>query len=57
MLFIATTYFLLPVVGFAFVLALMGLAQCPAAYRWTRISWLAILILIQLSRIPWGKFV
>lgn len=57
MLFIVTTYFLLPVVGFAFVLALMGLAQCPIERKMTRIAWLVILVLIQLSRIPWGKFV
>ena len=33
-LFVGTTYFLLPVLGFAYGLVIIGLAQCPPHGHW-----------------------
>ena len=55
-LFIGTTYILLPVTGFAFILGVMGFAQCTRSHRATQIGYLSILVVIQLTRIPWQKF-
>jgi hypothetical protein len=55
-LFIATTYFLLPVLGFAYILIIMGLAQCSPLDRITRIVYLVIFGLLQLARLPWSNF-
>lgn len=55
-LFIGTTYFLLPVLGFAYILIIMGLAQCPPQDRLTRIAYLFIFGLLQLTRLPWSNF-
>ncbi|HHP7231761.1 MAG TPA: hypothetical protein ACFCUY_13000 [Xenococcaceae cyanobacterium] len=49
--FIATTYFLLPVLGFAYVLMIMGFAQCPPQKIFTRIAYLFLLGLLQLARL------
>ncbi|MEM7393993.1 MAG: hypothetical protein AAF492_16765 [Verrucomicrobiota bacterium] len=53
--FIATTYVLLPVSGFAFVLALMGFAQCPPEKIRLRTTYLILFVIIQLTRLPWQK--
>jgi len=55
-LFIGTTYFLLPVLGFAYILIIMGLAQCSPQDRLTRIVYLVIFGLLQLARLPWFNF-
>ena len=55
-LFIVTTYFLLPVLGFAYILIIMGLAQCSPKDRLTRISYIMIFGLLQLARLPWENF-
>ena len=55
-IFIATTYFLLPVLGFAYVLIIMGLAQCPPNRDRDRIAYLALLAGLQLARLPWKQF-
>lgn len=57
MLFVGTTYVLLPVVGFACILALMGLAQCEPERRRTRLAYIGLLAVIQLTLIPWGRYV
>lgn len=54
--FIALTYFLLPVLGFAFVLCVIGLAQCHEADTKTQSQYLAVLSAIQLATIPWQSF-
>jgi hypothetical protein len=53
MLFIIGTYFLFPVLGFAFVLTVMGLAQCDETDDGARVRYLIILGVIQLTMIPW----
>lgn len=52
--FIVTTYFLLPVLGFAYVLAIMGYAQCPPKRSKTRWVYLGLVGALQLARLPWG---
>ena len=53
MAFVATTYFLLPVTGFAFALVVLALSCCPTDNRRIRIAYLGLLVAIQLTRIPW----
>ena len=43
MLFVLTTYSLLPIVGFGSILVLLGFAQCPRERRRTRIAYLYLL--------------
>jgi len=57
MVFIGTTYFLLPVLGFAFMLTLLGIAQCGPSMRKTRICYLLLFVFVQMARTPWGTFV
>jgi hypothetical protein len=57
MLFIVATYFLLPVLGFAFVLAILGLAQCDEQDEECRLRYLILIGLIQLVIIPWTSLV
>jgi hypothetical protein len=51
MLFIATTYFILPVLGFAYILIIMGLAQYPTRQVKIRIAYLSLFALLQFSRL------
>lgn len=51
-LFIATTYFLLPVLGFAYILIIMGLAQCSPRSSIVRTVYLVIFGLLQFARLP-----
>ncbi|MCJ8283723.1 MAG: hypothetical protein MJK14_29075, partial [Rivularia sp. ALOHA_DT_140] len=55
--FIITTYFLLPVLGFAYVLAIMGLAQCPSTRVSVRTTYLCLFGLLQLARLPWENLI
>lgn len=57
MLFIGTTYILLPVIGFALTLTVMGFAQCPRDRPRTRLAFLGLLVAIQLTLIPWQRLV
>lgn len=54
MLFLVATYFLLPVLGFAFVLAVLGLTQCHAEDDDTRLRYLILIGIIQLVIVPWS---
>lgn len=51
--FIFGTYAWLPVTGFAFVLTIIGLAQCRPIESHLRIAYLTTAGLIQLTMIPW----
>ena len=51
--FVALTYFLLPVVGFAFTLAVLGMAQCREGDHRLRLWYVALICVIQLTVIPW----
>jgi hypothetical protein len=52
--FIATTYFLLPVLGFAYILIIMGFAQCPSKHTAVRVAYVGLFAFLQLSRLPWN---
>ncbi|ELS04772.1 hypothetical protein Xen7305DRAFT_00045080 [Xenococcus sp. PCC 7305] len=49
-LFIVTTYFLLPVLGFAYILIVMGLAQCSGNSRYQMIAYIFLLGFLQFAR-------
>ena len=51
LLFLGTTYFLLPVLGFAYTLAAMGLAQSPKDAKGVRLAYIGMLGLLQFSRL------
>jgi hypothetical protein len=53
MVFIALTYFLLPVSGFAFVLTVLGFAQCEEADEAMRWRYLILLGIVQLIVLDW----
>ena len=50
-LFIATTYFLLPVLGFAYILSVMGLAQCPLDSRHRLLVYIGLFGFLQVARL------
>lgn len=51
--FVLLTYFLVPVIGFAFVLTLIGFAQCADGDTAMKTRYLALLAGIQLTLVPW----
>ena len=53
MIFVVTTYGLLPVVGFALVLTVMGLAQCEPERQHIRVAYILLFIVAQLVAAPW----
>lgn len=55
LLFVATTYFLLPVLGFAYVILIMGLAQCATNHVGKRLTYLSLLASLQFARLPWEQ--
>lgn len=56
--FIATTYFLLPVVGFATILGVMGYAVASVReQKRLKMVYLGVIAFMQLSSIPWGPYV
>lgn len=53
LLFILSTYFLAPVIGFGWVIATLGFIQCDPS-RWKiRVSYIFVILLLQAYRIPW----
>lgn len=54
-LFIASTYFLLPVMAFATTLAVLGFAQCRSADEDLKIGYLVLLAWMHLAMIPWQR--
>lgn len=55
--FILTTYVLLPVVGFATALSLLGLAATEPNRPRTRLAYLCLVLAVQLTSIPWESYV
>jgi hypothetical protein len=56
LLFCFTTYFIAPITGFGWLLAIMGLAQVPQQQRALRAAYVGTCLLIQLySDVPWGR--
>ena len=55
--FVATTYVFIPVVGFGNILALLGLAACPDERKKTRVAYLLLFALLQLIQLPWPAWV
>jgi hypothetical protein len=53
--FVGATYVFVPVMGFGYVLAILGLASCPRERGRARAAYLAVLIVIQLGQIPFEK--
>jgi hypothetical protein len=54
--FIAGTYFLLPVIGFAFVLSILGFAETRESDRVRRLVYLVLFAFVHLTLIPWQGF-
>jgi len=54
--FIAATYFFVPVLGFGYILVILGLASCRVEAKWARVAYLGVLIILQLGRLPWEDF-
>lgn len=57
MTFILMTYFLLPVIGFAIALTVMGLAQCRAEDSRLQMEYLVLLGFVHFTLIPWQSIV
>ena len=55
MAFVVTTYPVVPVLGFGFVLTVMGLSQTAPTDRRVRAAYLSLLVVMQLGRIPWQQ--
>lgn len=55
LIFLFTTYLFAPVVGFGWVLAIMGLAQVRNTQTRMMMCYLAAFLFLQVYRIPWGE--
>jgi hypothetical protein len=55
-LFLLSTYSLAPVIGFGWVLAIMGAAQASDRPRFARLGYVAALFMLQVYRVPWKSF-
>ncbi len=53
--FLATTYSVATVIGFGWLLAIMGLAQCRPTETRARIGYLAAFVALQVFLVPWGS--
>lgn len=54
LLFLFTTYLFAPVIGFGWVLAIMGIAQTERGEDRTRALYVVAFLLLQVYRTPWG---
>jgi len=50
--FIISTYFFFPVPSFAFIITLLGFAQCSIKMKKTRVTYLILLVILPLSTLP-----
>lgn len=57
LVFVACTYLLVPVMGFSWIVIIMGLVQCPERYKKLRASFLPVLGLIYIYRMELVEFV
>ena len=55
--FILLTYLLLPVMGFAFMLTLLGFAQCNENDTRRRLHYMIAFVLIHLTLVPWQRMI
>jgi hypothetical protein len=53
LVFLITTYLITPVVGFGWILAAMGVAQCNATFRQGPLLYVAAFLVIELFSTPW----
>ena len=49
--FIAATYSIVPVLGFGYMLVILGFVCCPAERKYARIGYLVVLAILELSRL------
>ena len=49
--FIAATYSIVPVLGFGYMLVILGFVSCPADRKFARIGYLTVLAVLELSRL------
>ena len=55
LLFLLTTYLFAPVIGFGWVLAIMGIVQTEDGQQRTRALYVTAFLFLQIYRIPWGE--
>jgi hypothetical protein len=55
LLFLFSTYLLAPVIGFGWVLAIMGIAQTGPEQKRFRALYVLAFLFLQIYRIPWGQ--
>jgi hypothetical protein len=56
LVFLFTTYLFAPVIGFGWVLAIMGIAQTEIGCTKLRALYVTAFLFLQFSRVPWGEF-
>jgi hypothetical protein len=54
LLFILSTYAVAPVIGFGWVLVIMGLVQCSSRFRYMRLAYVLAFVLLQVYRFQWS---
>ncbi|MEM7007633.1 MAG: hypothetical protein AAF462_00695 [Thermodesulfobacteriota bacterium] len=57
LIFGASTYLIAPVIGFGWLLMIMGLAQAPAKSRYFPFLYLIVFILIEFFTMPYGEII
>lgn len=55
LVFLFTTYLFAPVIGFGWVLAIMGIAQTEIQRTKLRVLYVAAFLFLQIYRVPWGE--
>ena len=55
LIFVLSTYAIAPVIGFAWLLLLMGFAQALPNEAFSKTSYLVVLVVTQIFLIPWGQ--
>lgn len=55
LVFLFTTYLFAPVIGFGWVLAIMGIAQTEVKRTNLRVLYVAAFLFLQVYRVPWGE--
>ncbi len=55
--FIASTYSVATVIGFGWLLTIMGIAQADRRFRWLPLAYVGVFLLLELYLSPWPDFV